>query len=137
MKKNIFKCKVFFEDTDAIQVVYHANYLRFCDRARTQWMQDLGIAFAQMLDEPVASSFVVARADVRFLSPARLGDELEVLSSVIDIKRASLTFLQTVMHADRQEPLCEAQIRCAYVSGPTLKPTRMPGRYRDLFTQPN
>ncbi len=131
---NIFRCRVFFEDTDAIQVVYHANYLKFCDRARTQWMQDLGIAFADLLNEAEASSFVVAEATMKFLAPARLGDELEVHSSVFDLGRASLSFLQIVREADSQKPLCEVRVKCAYVSGKALKPTRMPANYQDLFT---
>ncbi len=130
---NIFKCKVFFEDTDAIQVVYHANYLKFCDRARTQWMQDMGIVFAELLDQPTASSFVVVEATMKFLAPARLGDELEVHSSVSDVGRASLSFKQTVKHAASQKPLCEVKVKCAYVSGPGLKPTRMPSNYHSLF----
>ncbi len=130
---NIFKCKVFFEDTDAIQVVYHANYLKFCDRARTQWMQDMGIAFAELLNQPTASSFVVAEATMKFLAPARLGDELEVHSFISDLGRASLSFTQTVKHAASQKPLCEVKVKCAHVSGPGLKPTRMPSNYQSLF----
>ena len=130
---NIFKCKVFFEDTDAIQVVYHANYLKFCDRARTQWMQDMGIAFAELLNQPTASSFVVAEATMKFLAPARLGDELEVHSSISHMGRASLSFMQTAKHAASQKPLCEVKVRCVYVSGPELRPTRMPPNYLALY----
>ncbi len=131
---NIFKCKVFFEDTDAIQVVYHANYLRFCDRARTQWMEDLGISFVELLADDTCSSFVVAEASMNFKVPARLGDELEVHSAVAHMGRASITFSQVVKDAATQKALCEVVVKCAYVTGTTLKPTRMPKHYPSLFT---
>ncbi|MFK8029955.1 MAG: acyl-CoA thioesterase [Gammaproteobacteria bacterium] len=129
---NIFKCTVYFEDTDAIQVVYHANYLKFCDRARTQWMEDLGISFSQLLEEE--ASFVVADANMRFIAPARLGERLEVHSSVSHFGRASITFSQLVKQADSQKTLCDVTIKCAYVSGAELKPTRMPRHYPSLFS---
>lgn len=130
---NIYKLKVFFEDTDAIQVVYHANYLKFCDRARTQWMEDLGISLKDRLED-AASSFVVADARVAFRAPARLGDELEVHTQVAELRRASITFDQSVKHADSGKTLCDVTIKCAHVSGPMLRPSRMPSHYPSLFT---
>lgn len=132
---NIFKCKVFFEDTDAIQVVYHANYLKFCDRARTQWMEDLGISFAEGLSNEVASTFVVADAQMAFRAPARLGDDLEVHSSVARFGRASIVFDQSVRHADSGKTLCDVTLTCAHVVGANLKPARMPAHYHSLFNR--
>ena len=125
---------MFFEDTDAIQVVYHANYLKFCDRARTQWMEDLGISFVDLLNDQAVSSFVVAEANVKFIAPARLGDQIEVHSTIAHMGRASLTFFQSVKAASNMQTLCDVTVKCAYVSGPDLKPTRMPAHYSSLFT---
>ncbi|MEM7081951.1 MAG: YbgC/FadM family acyl-CoA thioesterase [Pseudomonadota bacterium] len=127
----IFKAKVYYEDTDAIGVVYHANYLKFCDRARTQWLADLGI-FDDLASS--SSTFVVAAATMRFIAPARLGDELRVNTSVEQFGRASVTFFQTVERDSDQRRLFEASIRCAHVAGSTLKPARMPLHYTSRFT---
>ncbi len=97
-------------------------------------MEDLGISFSQLLADKTTSSFVVAEASMKFLAPARLGDELEVHSSVAEMGRASVAFLQVVKDAHTQKALCQVMVKCAYVSGQGLKPTRMPKHYPSLFS---
>lgn len=125
---NIYKCKVFFEDTDAAQIVYHANYLRYCDRARTEWMGDLGVSFLNLLQQ-TQTTFVVADLSMRFLRPARLGERLQVRSTIVALGRAEVTFDQRVQLEDSLEEnasLCHVKVRCAYVRGPVYRPTRIP-----------
>ena len=67
---NIYKCKVFFEDTDSMQIVYHANYLKFCDRARTEWLQAMGVSFVQGKANAL-SSIVVVSISMKFINTNR------------------------------------------------------------------
>src|SRR5699024_9253064 len=90
-----FPIQVFYEDTDASGVVYHANYLRYFERARSVWLEQLGLTHTR-LAEALDVGFVVTHADVHFKAPARLDDRLQVSVGISRLRRASLQFRQAI-----------------------------------------
>ena len=118
--------RVYWEDTDAGGIVYYANYLKFFERARTEWLRAKGIHQQALLEE-TGGMFVVSEAQVRYLKSARLDDELLLTTSLRDAGRASLSILQQAWrkHADKPVLLCEANIRASWVSA-VGKPARIP-----------
>ncbi|MEP6658210.1 MAG: tol-pal system-associated acyl-CoA thioesterase [Betaproteobacteria bacterium] len=93
-----FPVRVYYEDTDAAGVVYYANYLRYMERARAEWLSALGMEIA-VLEREHAVAFVVHRVDIRYLQPARLGDRLEVGVTVRELGRSRLILDQSVTRA--------------------------------------
>ena len=126
-----FPIRVYWEDTDAGGVVFYANYLKFFERARTEWLRSLGIA-QQQLREQTGGIFVVTSAQLEYLRPARLDDQLIVTASLQSSGRASLTIAQQALlvNTDNQPDgptlLCEGFIRIGWVDGKTMRPTRIP-----------
>jgi acyl-CoA thioester hydrolase len=118
--------RIYYEDTDFSGIVYHASYLRFMERARTEWLRQLGIdqraAFA--MTPPIA--FVVRRMAIEFAKPARMDDEIMVETELRELRGASLILSQRVLRAG--ELLVEARVTVATLSGG--KATRMPGQIR-------
>ncbi len=92
---HVFPVRVYYEDTDAAGIVYHANYLRFAERARTEMMRAFGIESSRLLGGQ-GLGFAVVRCTVDFLRPARLDDALEVRTRVLEVGRASLAAEQSV-----------------------------------------
>lgn len=92
--------RVYYEDTDAGGLVYHSNYLNFCERARTEWLRALGINQSTFLSENLA--FVVKKVEMNFIMSAKLDDLLNVKSEVVELKRASLIFEQTITNQHNQ-----------------------------------
>ncbi|MEY4099548.1 MAG: hypothetical protein RL300_719 [Pseudomonadota bacterium] len=119
--------RVYWEDTDAGGVVFYANYLKFFERSRTEWLRERGIN-QQALREATGGMFVVGEAQLRFIKSARLDDELLVTTSLMDTGRASLTIHQQALLRTATAPvlLCEATIRVGWVNADTLKPDRIP-----------
>ncbi len=115
--------RVYHEDTDFGGVVYYANYLRFMERARTEWLRSIGIDQNRVRDE-LGLLFVVVSCNVQYLRPARFNDALEVTVTISDYGRASLTFEQQVLRGDEQ--LCTGVVRAASVAAGTLKPVALP-----------
>ncbi len=100
-----FNLRVYYEDTDAGGIVYYANYLRFLERARTELLRELGL-FQSQLARDHSQIFVVGDLSARYLSPARLDDELIVETSIVKIGGASLQMQQNVLkRVDREESL--------------------------------
>src|SRR5699024_8244637 len=91
----VFPVQVFYEDTDAGGVVYHANYLRYFERARSLWMESFGLTHSH-LAQTLDIGFAVAHADVRFQAPARLDDHLQVSVAVQRMRAASIVFEQLI-----------------------------------------
>ncbi|WP_435532060.1 tol-pal system-associated acyl-CoA thioesterase [Roseateles amylovorans] len=117
--------RVYWEDTDAGGVVFYANYLKFMERARTEWLRGLGFEQEAMRrDEGLI--FVVSDTALRYLAPARLDDWLRVTVHPTDIGRASLTIDQQVWRGELL--LTEGRIRIGCVDAGSLKPTRIPAR---------
>jgi len=118
--------RVYYEDTDFGGVVYHANYLRFLERGRTEWLRHLGFE-QDVLRARLGVQFVVVGMRLAFHRPARFNHELTVSVKVTDIKRASMMFDQAIIDASNENALvCTAQVRTACVDSVTLKPKPLP-----------
>lgn len=128
-----YKLRVYFEDTDAAGVVYHGNYLKFMERARTEWLIDLeiGMKYAMETHQVV---FAVTRTETNYIRSARLEDQLEVSVELVELKRASVVFKQVVRR--NSEILCEGITRVACLTFSDLRPTPIPpAMYAKLKTQ--
>jgi len=128
-----FPVRVYWEDTDAGGIVFYANYLKFFERARTEWLRALGLG-QQRLKEETGGMFVVTDAQLRYLGPARLDDELIVTAALQSAGRASLTIVQQALLKPEQmnaagtpRLLTEGTIRIGWVDAATLRPARIPG----------
>jgi len=116
--------RVYWEDTDAGGIVFYANYLKFFERARTEWLRALGHNQQEMVDS-TGCMFVVQETSVRYRSPARLDDMLTITVDVRERGRASLRITQQAWCGDRL--LAEGDIRIGCVERATMKPHRIPG----------
>jgi len=115
--------RVYWEDTDAGGIVFYANYLKFFERARTEWLRALGVG-QQALRDAEGGFFVVSETVVRYRLPARLDDELWVTAGLGESGRASLRVVQQAWRGG--ELLCEGDIRIGWVDARTLRPGRIP-----------
>ena len=128
--------RVYWEDTDAGGIVFYANYLKFFERSRTEWLRSLGIE-QQHLKASTGGMFVVAESNIRYHRPARLDDELIVTATLIEIGRASMIIGQQALLKSEQSGvlaprlLCEGTIRIGWVDGTSLQPMRIPARILD------
>jgi acyl-CoA thioester hydrolase len=120
---------VYWEDTDAGGVVYYANYLKFMERCRTEWLRAMGID-QQRLRADRNLQFVVVNVAVDFLRPAVLHDEILVTAELQRLAGATILFKQTIMRGDEQ--LIDATVRAACLDSGTLKPRPIP---KDLFME--
>ena len=115
--------RVYWEDTDAGGVVFYANYLKFFERARTEWLRGLGVG-QQALREATGAIFIVAETQLRYLAPARLDDALRVTVQLQQRGQASLHVQQQAWRGDTL--LCEGRIRIGCVDAGTFRPRRIP-----------
>jgi acyl-CoA thioester hydrolase len=115
--------RVYWEDTDAGGIVFYANYLKFFERARTEWLRSLGVAQGSMR-ETAGGIFVVSETSVRYLAPARLDDELLVTAELKSGGKASLIIAQQARRGETL--LAEGTIRIGWVDDKTLRPGRIP-----------
>jgi acyl-CoA thioester hydrolase len=122
-----FPIRVYWEDTDAGGIVFYANYLKFFERARTEWLRSLGIG-QRALKESAGGMFVVQGTTLQYHRPARLDDELIVTAQVTESGRASMTIVQQAFLAgpDGDVLLCEGSIRIGWVDAATVRPARIP-----------
>ncbi|MBE0472677.1 tol-pal system-associated acyl-CoA thioesterase [Rhodoferax sp.] len=127
--------RVYWEDTDAGGIVFYANYLKFFERSRTEWLRAKGIG-QQALKEASGGMFVVSDAQVRFIQSARLDDELLVTTSLLAAGRASMTIHQQALRTSAAGPqlLCDATIRAGWVKADSLKAARIPQNILDTLT---
>jgi len=122
--RHFMPVRVYYEDTDFSGIVYHASYLRFMERGRTNYLRLLGtqhgaLLWQARLEEP-GFAFVVRAMQIEFCRPARMDDVLEVETAPVEVKGASITLRQRVMRAD--ELLVEARVRVACVSAGRARP---------------
>jgi acyl-CoA thioester hydrolase len=119
--------RVYWEDTDAGGIVFYANYLKFFERARTEWLRSLGVEQRRLKDE-LHGVFVVAETNVRYIAPARLDDELIVTAQVEFTGKASLIISQqALLKSERASVLlCVGTIKIGWVDASTLQPKRIP-----------
>ena len=121
----ILPIRVYYEDTDVAGVVYYANYLKFYERGRTEWLRSLGYDQDVLIDQGLA--FAVAHVDARYFAPARFNDKLLVKTAIEKSGKASVLFKQQVVTDDEQQKvLNEATIRVACVDLMTMAPKPMP-----------
>jgi acyl-CoA thioester hydrolase len=118
-----FPVRVYWEDTDAGGVVYYASYLRFLERARSEWLRALGVDQVRLMrDERL--QFVVVEANVRYHRPAKFDDELRVSVTLESLRGASIAMGQEVRRGE--ELLVSATVRAACLDADTLKPRPLP-----------
>jgi acyl-CoA thioester hydrolase len=122
--------RVYYEDTDFSGAVYHANYLRFMERGRTNYLRLLGAdqraLFEEAAREAPGFAFVVRSMQLEFLKPARMDDLLAIVTRTDEVKGASITLHQQVVRGD--EMLVEARVKVAFVSGGRARPIPKPLR---------
>ena len=122
--------RVYYEDTDFSGAVYHASYLRFMERGRTNYLRLLGAdqraLFEETEREAPGFAFVVRTMQIEFLKAARMDDLLEIETCPIEVRGASITLRQTIRRAD--ETLIEADVKVAFVSGGRARPIPKPLR---------
>lgn len=123
--------RVYWEDTDAGGIVFYANYLKFFERARTEWLRALGLE-QHSLRQDTGGIFVVSDAHLKYLRPARLDDAVRITVNLREMGRSSLTIEQEALLISERDPqaapelLCTGRIRIGWVDGATLKPARIP-----------
>ena len=122
--------RVYYEDTDARGVVYYANYLKFCERARTEWLRTFGVSQQALIDEQ-GLGFVVRSVQADYLAPARLDDALIVVTQVTMLRRASILFEQQLVRG--QELLFTARVLLASIDLRRQKPVAIPASLHALL----
>ncbi len=130
--RHLYAVRVYYEDTDAGGVVYHANYLRYAERARSEALRDLGVPHQEMTTLH-GVMFMVRRVKVDYLGPARLDDSLIVLTRPLAVGAASAELRQVVALASAEpaaKPLVAMEIQLACVRLSDQRPARMPPRWR-------
>jgi acyl-CoA thioester hydrolase len=129
-----FPIRVYWEDTDAGGIVFYANYLKFFERARTEWLRSLGVEQRQ-LKESSGGMFVVSETQLKYHRPARLDDQLLVTAALHAVGGASMTIRQQALLKSEHSRdatnatdvlLCEGDIRIGWVDAVTLRPARIP-----------
>ncbi len=122
-----FPLRVYFEDTDASGVVYHAHYVKFLERARTEWLRYLGFSNSE-LERKYKMNWVIAEIAVEFLKPARLDDSINISVAIENLGRVRCTFHQEIRRGE--ELLVKARVLVATVSADTFKPIEIPADLR-------
>ena len=126
-----FALRVYFEDTDAAGIVYYANYLRFMERARSDMLRAVGIDQRAAL-ESGEGVYAVAEANIKYRAPARLDDELVIVSRVLEVRAATCVIHQRVMRGD--EILTDARVTAAFLTREG-RPKRQPRAWVEIFEQ--
>lgn len=128
--RHVLAVRVYYEDTDFTGIVYHASYLRFMERGRTNYLRLLGADHRALFEateqEAPGFAFVVRSMNIEFLKPARMDDVLNIWTEPAEIKGASLMLRQRVLRGD--DVLIDAQVRVAFVSGGRARPIPKPLR---------
>ena len=122
--RHVMQVRVYYEDTDFTGIVYHANYLRFMERGRTNYLRLLGAdqhaLFAEAESEAPGFAFVVRAMQIEYLKSARMDDVLEIVTVPLDVRGASITLGQEVRRGS--DVLIEARVKVAFVSGGRARP---------------
>lgn len=125
--------RVYYEDTDAGGIVYHARYLGFAERARSEAMRAVGASVTALLEES-GVAFVVRGAAIRYRAPLRLDDEMEIETALLAMTPARLSLRQTVRNRGRDGELAaEIEVELACLTAKDMKPARIPVRWRDAI----
>jgi acyl-CoA thioester hydrolase len=124
-----FALTIYFEDTDTAGIVYYANYLKFMERARSDMIRAAGVNQVAAHHQG-AGAYAVAECHIRYLKPARLGDDLVVVSTVEAVRGVSVLIHQRVMRGDEQ--LTDARVTAAFLT-PDGRPQRQPREWAERF----
>jgi acyl-CoA thioester hydrolase len=128
--RHVLAVRVYYEDTDFTGIVYHANYLRYMERGRTNYLRLLGADHRALFEETEREApgfaFVVRSMNIDFLKPARMDDILEIITEPEEVRGASITLHQRILRGE--EFLVEASVRVAFVSGGRARPIPKPLR---------
>ena len=127
-----FTLRVYYEDTDLAGIVYYANYLKYFERARTEWLRALGHGQQALIDQR-GLLFAVRSVQLEYIAPARLDDLLAVELRVDRVRRASLDFAQSIRRNDEDTELCTAQVRVACLEAERFRPAVIPDDIKESF----
>jgi len=130
-----FALTVYFEDTDAYGIVYYANYLKFMERARSDFIRAVGVDQAAEL-QSTGSAYAVVEVDIKYRRPGRLGDDLQVVSTVEQVRASSVDIHQRVMRGP--ELLTDAKVTAAFLDGsgrPRRQPRDWVARFKAITTE--
>lgn len=121
--------RIYYQDTDAGGIVYHSNYLNYAERARSEFLRDIGLPVQDLLDRDVA--FVIKKAELNYKAPARLEDLLTVHTKIGDIGGASMIMNQTIKRGDTE--LVDIVLQVVFVNPKTMAPIRIPSDLKEKF----
>ena len=124
--------RVYYEDTDAGGVVYYANYLKFLERARTEFLRELGFEQDQLKQE-YGIIFAVHSLSIRYIKPAVFNDALTATAEIIDLGSARLTFKQMITRDKDQTSICSAEVTIACLNAEKFSPARIPANIREVL----
>ena len=122
--------RVYYEDTDAGGIVYHSNYLKFCERGRTEYLRQLGIEQDTYLEQNIA--FVVKSMAIDFKLAAKFNEQLVVQTEIQRVHRASVEFLQTIINKEMQ-PVFVASVQVACVHLQKMRPMAIPAEIKEVL----
>ena len=125
-----FNIRVYYEDTDAQGVVYYANYLKYLERARSEWLRQCGLPVSQLAQEQNLV-FVVRRVEIDYLAAAKLDDELSVTVELIEVSKVSFKLDQKILSNDKV--LSQATLKLACLDATRFKPVRIPDKINQLI----
>jgi acyl-CoA thioester hydrolase len=125
---NLLKIKIYYEDTDAGGVVYYANYLRYLERARTEFLLEEGIDVAEYHNKGYL--FAVIHVDIQYKRPARLGEIIEVTTEIIEITNATIVLKHQIFRDDTLLVEAEVRVACIDTDG---KPRRIPESFKNII----
>jgi len=126
-----YQIRMCFQDVDGEGIVYHANYLKYAERARTEWLIQMGLNNQEIMNMGVA--MVLRHVEMHFVSPARLDDVLDINVRVLESKNASTTFEQVISVNGLER--VNIKIQLAYVNTETLRPTRIPAILKQKYEE--
>ncbi|MCP4414157.1 MAG: tol-pal system-associated acyl-CoA thioesterase [Gammaproteobacteria bacterium] len=125
MTEFIFPVRVYYEDTDVAGIVYYANYLRFIERGRTEWLRTLGLDQTLLFEQGLA--FAVTELTIKYIKAARFNDMMEVVTTVQAAGKASMLFKQHIRDKENKELIyCRAEVKAACIDMELLKPKPLP-----------
>ena len=125
MNEFLWPVRVYYEDTDSGGVVFYANYLKFMERARTEWLRHLGFEQDELIERE-AVIFAVRSVQVDYLQPARFNDELSVSAKLSEQGRASLTIEQGITRVSDNNLLCKGTVKIVSLRPDSFKPCAIP-----------
>jgi acyl-CoA thioester hydrolase len=132
LRQNKFSYRIYYEDTDAGGVVYYANYLKFFERARTDFLRTLGLSQSELVAKENLI-FVVRKCEIEYLSPAKLDDEIEVDVEVKEVKNVLILMEQKITKSEKILSRLSVEIVC--VAADNFKPKKIPENLKSLFAK--